>query len=115
MRLLVCSDIHSNATALAAALDAAKGRWERAVCLGDLVGYGPDPNEVVDSGRDLFSSIIRGNHDKAMSGVADLDDFNPAARTAALWTQAQLRKENRQYLRDLAVGPLQADGLVLVH
>ena len=48
MRYLILSDIHANLTALDAALDAAKGRWEKAVCLGDVVGYGPDPNEVIE-------------------------------------------------------------------
>ena len=53
MRYLILSDIHANLTALDAALDAANGRWEKAVCLGDLVGYGPDPNEVIDRVREL--------------------------------------------------------------
>ena len=53
MRYLILSDIHANLTALNAALDAAKGRWEKVVCLGDVVGYGPDPNEVVDRIREL--------------------------------------------------------------
>jgi predicted phosphodiesterase len=115
MRFLVLSDLHSNATALAAALTAAEGRWEQAVCLGDIVGYGPDPNQVVDSARSLFSSVIRGNHDKAACGITSTDDFNPAARAAVAWTQEQLRPENRQYLYDLPAGPVETDGLALVH
>ena len=90
MRYLILSDIHSNLTALNAALDAAKGRWEEAVCLGDVVGYGPDPNEVIDRLRELKVFAIRGNHDKAMAGLVDAEEFNPVARFAALWTRERL-------------------------
>jgi diadenosine tetraphosphatase ApaH/serine/threonine PP2A family protein phosphatase len=115
MRLLVFSDVHANATALEAALQACAGRWERAVCLGDIVGYGPDPNEVVERVRSLVSAIVRGNHDKAVSGISDLEDFNPVARAAVEWTRGQLRPENLRYLRNLPAGPLDTDGGVLVH
>jgi hypothetical protein len=62
MRYLILSDIHANATALEAALEAAKGRWDKVLCLGDVVGYGPDPNEVIDKVRELGATTIRGNH-----------------------------------------------------
>lgn len=115
MRLLILSDIHANATALEAALAAAQGRWDRPLCLGDVVGYGPDPNEVVDRVRELGAVTIRGNHDKAGCGLEDPADFNPVARSAALWTREQLRPENREYLQKLPIGPLQVDGVSLVH
>jgi predicted phosphodiesterase len=115
MRFLVLSDVHANATALAAAVAAAEGRWERAVCLGDLVGYGPDPNEVVDRVRGLTTAVIRGNHDKAACGVTDLEDFNPIARAALEWTRGQLRADNLQYLQALPAGPMELDSLALVH
>lgn len=115
MRLLVFSDVHANATALEAALQACAGRWDRAVCLGDLVGYGPDPNEVVERIRPLASAVVRGNHDKAVSGIADLEDFNPAARAAVEWTRGRLLPENLRYLRDLPRGPVETDGVALVH
>jgi predicted phosphodiesterase len=115
MRLLVFSDVHANATALEAALEACAGRWERAVCLGDVVGYGPDPNEVVERVRTLVSAIVRGNHDKAVSGISDLEDFNPVARAAVEWTRSRLRPENVQYLRSLPAGPVATDGAALVH
>ena len=115
MRRLVFSDVHANATALAAALAASQGRWEQAVCLGDLVGYGPDPNEVVDRIRPLVGAIIRGNHDKAVCGLGDLDDFNPIARSAVEWTRRQLRPENLRYLAGIPAGPLHIDNLTLVH
>jgi predicted phosphodiesterase len=115
MRLLVFGDVHANATALEAALQACVGRWDRAVCLGDIVGYGPDPNEVVERVRPLVSAIVRGNHDKAACGISDLEDFNPVARAAAEWTRGQLLPENMRYLRSLPVGPLETEGLILVH
>jgi predicted phosphodiesterase len=115
MSLLVLSDLHANATALAAALDASQGRWERAVCLGDLVGYGPDPNEVVEQLRGLASVVIRGNHDKAACGLADLEDFNPVAGKALAWTRDNLSPANMDYLRALPGGPVETDGLALVH
>jgi len=115
MRYLILSDIHANVTALDAALAAAKDHWEKAVCLGDVVGYGPDPNEVIDRVRSLDAVTIRGNHDKAGSGLANAEDFNPVARSAALWTRDQLRPENREYLEKLPVGPMKVDGFSIVH
>ena len=115
MRHLILSDIHANLTALDAALEAAKGQWEKAVCLGDVVGYGPDPNEVIERVRSLGAVTIRGNHDKAGSGLADADDFNPVARSVALWTRAQLRPENREWLVKLPVGPVALEGFSIVH
>jgi predicted phosphodiesterase len=115
MRLLVFSDVHANATALEAVLESRAGRWDRAVCLGDIVGYGPDPNEVVERVRALVSAIIRGNHDKAACGLSDLEDFNPVARAAAEWTRSQLLPKNLRYLQSLPGGPLKAEGLALVH
>ncbi len=100
MRLLILSDIHANAEALDAAFRAVEGRWDRAVCLGDVVGYGPDPNEVTD---------------RAATGLVSTDDFNPVARAASDWTREQLREENFEFLQKLPRGPLQTDGVVLVH
>lgn len=115
MRYLILSDIHANLTALNAALDAAKGQWDQAVCLGDLVDYGPDPNEAVDRVRSLEAETIRGNHDKAVVGILDGEDFNPLAQAAMLWTREQLRPDNRAYLETLPKGPLSIDGFSIVH
>ena len=115
MRYLILSDIHANATALDAALEASKDRWDKVLCLGDVVGYGPDPNEVIDSIRKLDALAIRGNHDKAGSGIANADDFNPVARSVALWTRDQLRPENRKWLEELPTGPASIEGFSLVH
>jgi predicted phosphodiesterase len=115
MRFLVLSDIHANSTALEASLAAAEGRWERVICLGDIVDYGPDPNEVTERVKALAPFIIRGNHDKAVTGLADLDDFNPVAQIAARWTRERLSPENLTYIAQLPAGPAHADGLTVVH
>jgi predicted phosphodiesterase len=115
MRILVLSDLHANATALHAALAAAEGRWERVVCLGDVVGYGPDPNEVTSKIRELGAQTIRGNHDKAVAGLMPTDDFNPIAKAAVDWTRSQLSADNLKWLAELPHGPLEVNGIVLVH
>jgi predicted phosphodiesterase len=115
MRFLVLSDIHANSTALEAALAAVEGRWERAVCLGDVVDYGPDPNEVTERVKALAPIIIRGNHDKAVAGLTDLESFNPVAQIAAVWTREQLSADNKEYIAQLPTGPASAGSLTLVH
>jgi predicted phosphodiesterase len=115
LRFLILSDIHANVTALQAAIAAVEGRWDRALCLGDVVGYGPDPNEALDLVRTLNPIMIRGNHDKAACGITDASDFNPVARIAAEWTTSQLRPENLQLLLDLPMGPVVVDDLAIVH
>jgi len=115
MRILVLSDLHSNATALDAVLAAAKDHWDLSVCLGDVVGYGPDPNEVTARLMELGTQTIRGNHDKAVTGLMITDDFNPIAKAAVEWTRAQLKPEHMAWLSALPQGPLATDGVVLVH
>ena len=115
MRYLILSDIHANLTAFETALDAARGKWDKAVCLGDLVGYGPDPNEVIDRVRALDALTIRGNHDKAVSGLTNPEEFNPAAHAAVLWTREHLQIGNLAYLEKLPKGPIQAGGFSMVH
>lgn len=115
MRILVLSDLHANLGALDAVLGAAKQRWDSCVCLGDVVGYGPDPNEVTSRLRELNAQAIRGNHDKAVAGLMDTSDFNPTARAAVDWTRAQLAPENLAWLKALPQGPLETAGVVLVH
>ena len=115
MRYLILSDIHSNWEALEAVLAAAQGHYEKVLCLGDLVGYGADPNPVVDWVRANVPVVIRGNHDKACSGLESLEWFNEVAREAAHWTLNALTPENLNYLVLLAKGPLETDGMTLVH
>ena len=115
MRYLILSDIHSNWEALQAVLARAEGSYDQIACCGDLVGYGPDPNPVVDWVRQNVASVIRGNHDKAAVGLESLEWFNPIARAAALWTMRELTPENRDYVRMLRKGPLLLEGFQLVH
>jgi predicted phosphodiesterase len=115
MRILVLSDLHANLTALNAALDAVKGRWERVVCLGDVIGYGPDPNEVTSKIRELGARTIRGNHDKAATDLMTTDDFNPVAKAAVDWTRSQLSADNLKWLAALPQGPVETEGIVMVH
>lgn len=115
MRILILSDLHSNATALDAVLDAAKNRWESSVCLGDVVGYGPDPNYVTERLREMGTKTIRGNHDKAVTGLMATEDFNPVAKAAVDWTRAELKPEHMAWLAGLPKGPVEVDGIQLVH
>ncbi len=97
MRRLVLSDIHSNLEAFQAVLDDA-GPVDQVWCLGDVVGYGPDPNGCVELLRSLPHLCIAGNHDWATLGKLDLRDFNPDAREANLWNRQQLTPDNLAYL-----------------
>jgi predicted phosphodiesterase len=114
MRYLILSDIHANLQALEAVLDAAAStQWDRVVVLGDLVGYGADPNGVVERVRALDPlAVIRGNHDKAACGLDDGSGFNNVARFAAAWTHDELTDGNRDYLRHLPAGPSAIDALL---
>jgi predicted phosphodiesterase len=100
MRCLILSDIHSNLEALEAAVRDA-GQIDQAWCLGDVVGYGPDPNACVKLLRSLSPVCIAGNHDWATLGKLDLQDFNPDARDANLWNRRQLTADNLAYLEAL--------------
>ena len=115
MRFLILSDIHANWEALEAVLSSASGQYDRIVCCGDLIGYGPDPNRVVDWVRENVATVIRGNHDKVTLGADILEWFNPVAKAAAIWTLNELTAENCEYVRQLAKGPLAVDGYQIVH
>lgn len=105
MRYLVISDIHSNLEALQTVLAAAP-EHDLVLNLGDVVGYGASPNEVVDIVRSLQGPIVRGNHDKACSGVGDTFGFNAVAGKAVSWTQETLTSTNRDWVRKLDRGPI---------
>lgn len=111
MRYLILSDIHANLEALEAVLaESPAGTYDRLIVLGDLVGYGADPNAVIDRVRALNPlAVIRGNHDKAACGLDDGSSFNQIARFAASWTNDTLTPDNRRYLRDLPHGPVLID------
>jgi predicted phosphodiesterase len=117
MRYLVISDIHSNLEALQTVLAAAPAH-DAVLNLGDVVGYGASPNEVVDIVSQLQGPIVRGNHDKACAGLGDTFGFNAVADTAVSWTAQTLTPENREWVRKLQQGPVeipQFDGGQCVH
>lgn len=110
MRILLLSDIHSNLEALEACLAAAPAH-DTVVNLGDIVGYGASPNEVTARSRELGGTLVRGNHDKVVAGLEQVENFNPAAGMAALWSRSQLTSENLEWLKQLPEGPILAPGL----
>jgi predicted phosphodiesterase len=114
MQILVLSDIHANLTALEAVLNDA-GSFDAVWCLGDLVGYGPDPNECIGCVRMLpnFKCIL-GNHDAAVLGKLDNNAFNVEARQAIEWTQKELSEEARAFLSDLPTS-IVTDQVTLAH
>jgi len=111
MRALVISDIHANLEALTAVL-AAAGTYDQLWNLGDVVGYGGSPNQVIEIVRPLSSLDVRGNHDRVCCGLASALGFNPVARAAALWTQNELSPENHEWLKAMAQGPILPQELV---
>ncbi|GGA73025.1 metallophosphoesterase [Edaphobacter acidisoli] len=116
MRALILSDIHGNLEALTAVLAAAQpfdALWN----LGDVVGYGASPNEVIDLVRPLAELTVRGNHDRVCCGLTSALGFNPVARAAALWTNRALTPENLAWLRAIPQGPLQPEhpGITCAH
>jgi len=115
VRYLIVSDLHANWQALEAVAGEAAGGYDQALCCGDLVGYGADPNPVVDWVRASCAVVVRGNHDKVSTGQEDLEWFNPVARTSALWTQENLTPANIEYIRGLPKGPVLLDGCQVLH
>jgi predicted phosphodiesterase len=111
MRYLILSDIHSNKEAFGAVLSFVRRKpWDKAVFLGDLVGYGANPNQTIDMIRSLKPFVgIRGNHDKVCSGLEDGELFNRIALEAAMWTRRKLTRANHTWLRSLPQGPVTVD------
>jgi diadenosine tetraphosphatase ApaH/serine/threonine PP2A family protein phosphatase len=110
VRILIISDIHANLEGMEAALAVAP-EHQLVLNLGDIVGYGASPNEVTERSRKLGKSFVRGNHDKACTGVMGVESFNPVAGLAALWTMKTLTPENLEFLKALPQGPVQIEGL----
>ncbi len=110
MPYLILSDIHGNSEALEAVLEHARGRYDSILCLGDLVGYGADPNAVAEWAQSNVTAVIRGNHDRACTGTDLLEYFNPSARASAFWSRSALAPANRTYLESLPAGPLRVEG-----
>jgi predicted phosphodiesterase len=118
VRALVVSDLHSNAEALRMVLHRVRRKkFDHVICLGDFVGYGAQPNQVLDAMRMMKTSklYIRGNHDRVAAGLDDAEGFNSAAKAAALWTRDHLSARNRHFLEKLPLGPLESEGVLICH
>ena len=102
MRWAILSDVHGNLEAFQAVVeDLREEKAERVAYLGDVVGYGADPNDCLALLQGLTDWVVAGNHDYGSVGLTDIDAFNPTARSALLWTRDQLLPESRNYLRRL--------------
>jgi diadenosine tetraphosphatase ApaH/serine/threonine PP2A family protein phosphatase len=114
MRVLVVSDIHANAAAFDAVLQETRGDRDAVLCLGDLVGYGPDPRECIARAAEVCAVVLGGNHDLAAAGMTDLYHFADHARIALEWTKPRLTHTDIAYLARL---PLNAEyeGILLSH
>lgn len=115
MRIAIISDIHSNLEALEKTLEIIKQKSiDEIVCLGDIVGYGANPNECLSLVKEVTSHILLGNHDEAATSLKQIEDFNPYARSAVFWTAKQLTEANKEFLRSLPY-KLELNGLFFTH
>jgi diadenosine tetraphosphatase ApaH/serine/threonine PP2A family protein phosphatase len=103
MRIAIVSDVHANIEGLTAALRHAEGggALDEVWCLGDIVGYGPEPGAVIAELRARHLTAVAGNHDRAATGLMDVDEFNPSAADAARWTAEQLTPDEHAFLAGL--------------
>jgi predicted phosphodiesterase len=102
MKLAILSDIHGNLEALQAVLDFLNEEGiKEVICLGDIVGYGANPNECIDLVREATDQIIAGNHDWGAVGLTDISFFNPVAKAAIEWTARELTKNSKEFLKQL--------------
>lgn len=119
MQYLILSDMHGNHEALSAVLRRVRRkRFDATLVLGDLVGYGAAPNQVVQAIRDLPGVVyrVRGNHDKVVSGIEDGSTFNHAALAAARWTAEHMTAANLRFVRELPQGPVTVpEGFTICH
>ena len=102
MRYAIISDIHSNFIALEQVLERIDSeKCDKIICLGDIVGYGPFPNECIELVKKKSDKVIAGNHDHAAAGLLEMDYFNIYAKKAIEWTITALKDENKKYLQTL--------------
>lgn len=115
MRIAVISDIHSNLPALTRTFEIIDQiSVDRVYCLGDIVGYGPFPNECIALVRERCAAVVKGNHDAGAVGEVPLDHFNAYGKNAIRWTRKHLTRKNTEYL--LALPPMRAeDNVTLAH
>jgi len=115
MRFAIISDIHSNLEALTRAFELIdQESVDEVVCLGDIVGYGANPNECVDLVRNRCKTVLRGNHDAAAVDSQNAESFTKNARIAAEWTSTHLSDENKRFLQELPY-TRSRDGMLFVH
>ena len=114
MKIGIISDIHSNSEALNSVLKNIE-KVDKFICLGDIVGYGADPNYCIEKVKDLNCKCVGGNHDFAVVGKVNINYFNYAARAAILWTSLQLKKENLNFLLNLKKKIELEDDVLAVH
>jgi len=116
MRYAIIADIHANLTAFMAVLVdiEQKGEVEELWCLGDIIGYGPDPHQCIELLRKAQHICVAGNHDLAAIGEIDTSDFNPDAAAACEWTAGQLTAADRVYIKSLPLA-IERDDFTLVH
>lgn len=120
MRYLIVSDMHGNWDAFETVLRKVRRKhFDSVLVLGDLVGYGAAPNQIVEAVRDGLPApaiVIRGNHDKVVAGIEDGANFNPAALQAARWSADKLTAANLRFVRELPQGPLSIEeGVSICH
>ena len=102
MKFAIIADIHANLEAFEVVLaDIKEQKCTHYACVGDVVGYGPNPRECLKIVRDMGMPCVKGNHDEYCSVDQDLEGFNPHAAEAVTWTRNQLNVEERQWLKDL--------------
>lgn len=115
MKYAIISDIHSNLAALQNALDYIKTeKVDQIICLGDVVGYGPRPNECIELVKENCDVCLMGNHDHAVLGLTDIEYFNQYARDSVVWTQKHLDPENKKFLKNLPFTH-EINGVLFVH
>ncbi len=116
MRYAILGDIHGNLAAFEAVLDdvEARGGFDEIWCLGDIVGYGPEPHACIELLQRYKHTCVAGNHDWAAAGKINISDFNPDAARACQWTAKQLTEEDMKYLQNLP-DKLVRGGFTLVH
>jgi predicted phosphodiesterase len=106
VQFLILSDLHANWNALKAVVADAKGEHQQIICCGDIVGYNPQPARVLEWTKANCSLVVRGNHDKVIAGIDDIEWFNDVAKKSAEWTIHELTEPQLQYLRGLPHGPV---------
>jgi predicted phosphodiesterase len=115
MKIAILSDIHSNLEALETAFEYIdKEDISKVYCLGDIVGYGPNPNECIEIIRERCDVVLMGNHDYAALGLANIEYFNDYAKASVFWTISSLEQDNLDYLHDLPFS-YKGDNFLLVH